>query len=165
MKVSANYESVKKYMIEDFDFTTWYSDNKESLFCKFAVSIFIFNDFINEKFILKHEPFDLCTLPASVWAYDDLISRFDFLKYSVGKAVIMLKYDVIYFHNDFLPEWELFSTVAKYSNKEVYKHHLWKAKKYGCFFKILDMDNEKVLKDYEKMDIEEPPFEDCEVDY
>lgn len=158
-------ESVKKYMIEDFDFTTWYVYNKESSLCKFAVSIFIFNNLINEKLILKHEPFDLWTLSASVWAYDDLISRFDFLKYSVGKAVIMLKYDVIYFHNDFLPEWELFSTAAKYSNKEVYKDQLWTAKKYGCFFKILDMDNEKVLGDYEKVEIKELPFEDCEVDY
>lgn len=94
-------ESVKKYMIEDFDFTTWYVYNKESSLCKFAVSIFIFNNLINEKLILKHEPFDIWTFPASVWTYDDLISRFDFLKYSVAKAVIMLKYDIIYFHNDF----------------------------------------------------------------
>lgn len=158
-------EAVKKFMIESFNFTTWYLDHKESSLCKFAVSIIIFNNFINEKLILKYKPFDLWTYPASVWSYDDLISRFDFLKYNVGKAVIMLKYDVIYFHNDFLPEWELFSTAAKYSNKEVYKDQLWRARKYGFFFKILDMANETVLEDYEKVDIKELPFEDCEVDY
>lgn len=47
-------ESVKQCMIEDFDFTTWYLDNKESPLCKFAVSIYISNNIINEKLILKH---------------------------------------------------------------------------------------------------------------
>lgn len=154
-----DYDLIKQSMLIDFEFAVWYLKNKELSLSQFAVSVLLFNNIIDEELILKYKPFDVWTIFSQTKVYEFLFSKFDFMKYTVAKATIMIGYNFIYFQNDFLPEWELYKSAAKCNNREIYDDQLKKAKKIGCFYKILDMENSVVLDEMVKIEINELKFE------
>nr|CAA38620.1 unnamed protein product [Lachancea kluyveri]prf//1712308A ORF 1 [Lachancea kluyveri] len=115
--------------------------------CGYAVSKFISKNYINDYLIEKYKPFyvwypSFCSYESYLY----LLENFKFLKYNVGKAIIMLHYNDLYFSYDFEPEMELFVSASVFNNKEVYEDQLSKAKEIGYFYKYLDIDSESSLE-------------------